>query len=54
MGTFHHISDKHLDRYLNEFVFRYDRREIIDGDRTAEALAGIVGKRLMYKQLIKD
>ena len=22
MGTFHHISEKHLDRYVDEFVFR--------------------------------
>jgi transposase-like protein len=25
-GTFHGVSSKHLQRYLNEFVFRFDRR----------------------------
>ena len=25
-GTFHGVSPKHLQRYLNEFVFRFDRR----------------------------
>ncbi len=54
MGAFHHVSEKHLDRYLDEFVFRYDRRNITDGERTAQALEGISGKRLMYKHLIQD
>lgn len=26
-GTFHHVSAKHLQRYVNEFVFRYNRRD---------------------------
>jgi hypothetical protein len=25
-GTFHGVSLKHLQRYLDEFVFRFDRR----------------------------
>jgi len=25
-GTFHGISPKHLQRYLDEFVFRFNRR----------------------------
>jgi len=25
-GTFHRVSPKHLQRYLDEFVFRFDRR----------------------------
>ncbi len=25
-GTFHGVSPKHLQRYLNKFVFRFDRR----------------------------
>ena len=25
-GTFHGVSPKHLQRYLDEFVFRFDRR----------------------------
>ncbi|MCH8344309.1 MAG: transposase [Planctomycetes bacterium] len=24
-GTFHHVSKKHLQRYVDEFVFRYKR-----------------------------
>jgi transposase-like protein len=26
LGTYHGLRDKHLDTYLNEFVFRYNRR----------------------------
>jgi hypothetical protein len=26
IGTFHHISEQHLDRYLAEFDFRYNNR----------------------------
>lgn len=26
LGTYHGLRDKHLDAYLNEFVFRYNRR----------------------------
>jgi hypothetical protein len=43
------ISAKHLKRYLGEFDFRYNTRELSDIERTAEALQGITGKRLTYK-----
>ena len=26
-GTYHHMSDKHLQRYVNEFTYRFDARE---------------------------
>lgn len=53
VGTFHHVSKKHLHRYLNEFDFRFNARKINDGERTLEAIKGIEGKRLMYKQPIQ-
>lgn len=49
-GTYQHCSEKHLQRYLNEFDFRYNRREITDSERFDLALMGIVGKRLTYRQ----
>ncbi len=36
-GTFHHVSNKHLDRYVDEFVFRYNNRNIIDSNRAIVA-----------------
>jgi transposase-like protein len=51
MGTFHHVSEQHLDRYVDEFVFRYNRREVADGERAHMALQKIGGKRLYYKKI---
>ena len=52
-GTFHSISEAHLQRYLAEFDFRYNQRSalgISDTMRTDEALRGIAGKRLTYRR----
>jgi transposase-like protein len=52
-GTFHHVSEAHLGRYLAEFDFRYSLRSglgVDDEARTNEALRGIVGKRLTYRR----
>jgi ISXO2-like transposase domain len=51
-GTFHHISEQHLQRYLNEFSFRYSNRVgvgVSDTQRAALTLKGIEGKRLTYR-----
>ena len=48
-GVYHHVSKKHLHRYLGEFDYRYNARQITDGERAQGALKGIEGKRLMYK-----
>ncbi len=47
-GTYHNVSRKHLQRYLDEFEFRYNTRKMDDGERTAAAIDGAVGKRLAY------
>jgi transposase-like protein len=49
VGTFHHVSKRHLQRYLNEFDFRYNARSVDDGSRTLLAIKGVSGKRLMYR-----
>jgi len=48
-GVYHHVGRKHLHRYLAEFDFRYNERDVTDGERTLEALKGFEGKRLTYK-----
>jgi transposase-like protein len=50
MGTFHHISEQHLQLYLAEFDHRHNFRDVTDGQRTIEALKKTNGKRLMYRQ----
>lgn len=47
-GSFHHISRQHLDRYLQEFDFRYNSRDVTDGERRQLAIKGMAGKRLTY------
>jgi len=49
-GTFHHVSKKHLQRYLDEFDFRWDHRKASDVERTVQALKQVEGKRLMYRE----
>lgn len=51
-GTFHHVSEEHLQRYLHEFDFRYNLRAsqgYNDVDRTEVCLRAISGKRLTYR-----
>lgn len=48
-GSFHHVSKKHLPRYLAEFDFRWNERDVTDGERTVSALHMARGKRLMYR-----
>jgi transposase-like protein len=51
-GVYQHCAEKHLHRYLAEFDFRYNHRVRLgvgDVERTTYALAGIVGKRLTYR-----
>ncbi len=48
-GTYHHISQQHLKRYLCEFDFRYNERAALgvgDEDRAERVIRGIIGKRL--------
>jgi hypothetical protein len=49
-GTFHNISEAHLHRYLAEFDFRANTRDMTDTERAAALLAGAQGKRLLYRQ----
>jgi hypothetical protein len=49
IGALHHISRKHIQRYLEEFDFRWNRRKISDSERMLEAVAGVEGKRLFYR-----
>jgi transposase-like protein len=48
-GTFHHVSARHLHRYMSEFDFRYNLRATTDGERAALAVKGAEGKRLMFR-----
>jgi transposase-like protein len=51
-GVYQHCHEKHLNRYIAEFNFRYSNRAALgvnDMARTELALKGIVGRRLTYR-----
>lgn len=53
IGTYHHVSEAHLKRYLAEFDFRHNERSALgveDAERTTRAVRGAEGKRLTYRQ----
>ena len=53
IGTYHHVSEAHLKRYLAEFDFRYNERMALgmtDAARADKAVKGVEGKRLTYRQ----
>jgi len=50
IGTFHNVSKKHLHRYVAEFEFRWNTRDMDDGARVAQAIRQAEGKRLRYAQ----
>lgn len=52
-GTYICPRPKHLDRYLDEQIFRFNERENTDGPRFVKAVKGVDSKRLTYKQLIR-
>ena len=51
IGTYHHVGEQHLKRYIKEFDFRYNHRKVTDTERAASALKGISGKRLTYRRI---
>ena len=53
-GTFHKLSPKHLDRYVQEFAGRHNLRDLDTAEQLASISDGMRGKRLRYKQLIAD
>ncbi|MBS1685676.1 MAG: IS1595 family transposase [Bacteroidetes bacterium] len=51
IGIYHHVSPKHLDRYCNEFTYRYNSRKVTDCTRFELTLTKVKG-RLRYQDLI--
>lgn len=51
LGVYHYTSDKHLQRYCDEFAYRYNIRKMIPGEQFNLTLINS-DERLSYKQLI--
>lgn len=52
-GIYHHVSPKHLDKYVDEFEFRYNTRKFTERERF-DKIVSLMGKRLTYAQLIAN
>ena len=51
-GTYHHMSEKHLGRYVTEFSGRHNNRESDTIIQMGEIVKGCEGRRLTYRDLI--
>ena len=51
-GVYHHVSPKHLHRYVDEFSGRHNIRPLDTIDQMAAIVQRSVGKRLRYSDLI--
>ena len=51
IGTYHYWSPEHLDRYVTEHSFRYNRRDRHVLHRMSEAAGLMEGRRLPWKEL---
>jgi transposase-like protein len=54
-GVYHHTSEKHLGRYVDEFSFRLNEGNVKNHTlmRLDSFVDGVAGKRLTYKALIQ-
>ena len=53
-GTWHHVSFKHLQRYIDEAAFRLNEGncEVDTLDRMQAVAGGMTGKRIPYRELV--
>lgn len=52
-GAYHRVSKEHLQRYCDEFSFRWSHRKVSDTERTIAAIRCAEGQRLMYREPAK-
>lgn len=52
VGVYHQVSEKHLDRYVCEFVGRHNLRDLGTAEQMGEIARGLRGRRLRYDDLV--
>ena len=53
-GVYHKLSVKHLQRYVAEFAGRHNIRGLDTIQQIEHVMAELVGRRLIYRDLIAD
>ena len=53
-GVYHHISPKHLQRYVEQFAGKHKIRPFDTFAQMLHIVAGMVGRKLMYKDLVAE
>ncbi len=54
MGTFHKLSPKHLNRYVQEFAGKHNIRDLGTMAQMRNTVSALVGRTLLYRDLIAD
>ena len=54
MGTFHKLSPKHLNRYVQEFACKHNMRDSGTLVQMRDTAALLIGRNLLYRELIAD
>jgi transposase-like protein len=52
IGIYHNVSREYLHRYLWQFDFMWNNRQLNDGERTVLAVKAAEGKRLTYRPVM--
>ena len=53
-GTFHKISPKHLNRYVQEFAGKHNIRELGTLAQMRDTVARLIGRNVLYRDLVAD
>ena len=53
-GTFHKMSPKHLNRYVQEFAGKHNVRESDTLDQMRDVVSRLMGRTLTYDRLVAD
>ena len=53
-GTYHKISPKHLNRYVQQFAGKHNLRNADTLAQMGHVAAGLIGRRLIYRDLVAD
>mgnify|MGYP000904100598 CR=1 FL=1 len=54
IGVYHFTSHKHLQRYCDEYSYRYNNRDLTLQDKFGKAVQGASKARITYDELIKN